>query len=63
MATPDSIRGTREQGIYAGFRAITYSSASGLDTGTSDMHQPGQRQACLVHVLRVFACSYIRPRM
>lgn len=34
-----------------------------LDTGTSDMHQPGQRQACLVRVLRVFACSYIRPRM
>lgn len=63
MTRSGPLRRKYEQGTRAGFQAITYCSASNLDTGTSDTHQTGRYQACLVHVLQVcvFACSYIRP--
>lgn len=63
MTRSDPIRRTLEQGICAIFQAVTYSSASGLDTDASDMRQTDRRQANLVHVLCVFACSSIRPLM
>lgn len=63
MTRSGPIRHTHEQGTCAMFQAITCSSASNLDTVTSDMHQTGRWQAYLVHARCVFACSYIYPRM